>query len=76
MRLATIASIAIVAVSSAALAQVASAPVEQKPGRGNVVQPAKNADGTGDAAMSPANNVTAPDNTTATPTPAPTPRRR
>jgi hypothetical protein len=44
MRLATIASIAILAPSSAALAQVASVPVEQKTSPGNTATSAKDAE--------------------------------
>lgn len=51
MRLATIASAAVFILSSAALAQVAGVPVEQKGQPTDTAGPAKDADGTGAGAM-------------------------
>ena len=82
MRLATIASIAVLAASTAALAQVASRPVEEKAAQANTATPAKNGEGdnavTAEAPGNGAANAAADQApaAAATPVAAPTPRRR
>ena len=76
MRLATVASIAVLAVSSAALVQVASSPVEEKTATGNVAASAKTEGMDNGVLANGAGNTST--ESSAAPAPAPTgaPRRR
>ena len=79
MRLTTIASVALLALSSAALAQVASSPVEQKSEPSNVAAPNKDEDALGNGASAGVGNVATAngtDDTAPAPRTTPTPRRR
>ena len=79
MRLATMASIAVLAASSAALAQVAGSPVEQKAEPSNAAAPsAKDSDGLDNSVMpAPGNAAASPaGNSAPAPERSPTPRRR
>ena len=78
MRFATIASIAVLAASTAALAQVASRPVEEKAAQANTATPAKNRDGDNAVAAEAPGNAAADrgPQAAATPVAAPTPSRR
>jgi len=74
MRLATMASAAVLAVSSAALAQVASSPVEQKPALGNVADGPKS-EGTDNGALANTAGNATDAGTNSTPAPRPSRRR-